>query len=307
MEPVSKILCVDIGGTRIKAGVLSHEAGQREVQGAQVVVVPTLGWLNDSLPRLLSTENVSAILRRGLVEPEHGEIRVSVPGPVTEGRYFERHDLWAQGVPRDLKRAFEEHSDPLSVWLIKDADAWAAGIVRCAELFEIPLEYPSLVLTVGTGVGISAARSPDVLMSLEVAASPPCAWDRITAAAGPSISESWQVHQVLGREFFAWVAAEKKRWSFERIRREFTKRVIAFVLDARDSLSECLGEEFDAFRSLVVGGGNAGHISVQDLERETGHKVRVLSRPAFPVIPEVIPLLGLSHYRNRVAITKGPW
>jgi hypothetical protein len=226
---------------------------------------------------------------------------------VTEGRYFERHDLWAQGLPRDLKRAFEEHADPLSVGLIKDADAWAVGTVRCPELFETPLEYPSLALTLGTGVGISAARSPDVIVSLEVAASPPGAWGRLTAAAGPSIRESWQVHQILGREFFAWVAEQKKDWSAERIGQEFTKRVIAFVLDARESLSEGLGEDLGVFKSLVVGGGNAEHISVRDLERETEHNVRVLARPAIPVVPEVIPLLGLSHYRNRVAITKGPW
>jgi hypothetical protein len=307
VESISKILCVDIGGTRIKAGVLPPEASLRDVQEARLGMVPTLGWLNDSLPRLLSAKNVSAILRRGTVEPEYDAIRVAVPGPVTGGRHFERDDLWALGVARDLKCAFEEHSDPLPVSLIKDADAWAVGIVRCPELLETPLEYPSLVLTLGTGVGMSAARSPDVIVSLEVAASPPGAWDRLTAAAGPSIRKSWQVHQILGREFFAWVAEQNKRWSAEKIRQEFTRRVIAFVLDARESLYEGLGEDFAACRSLVVGGGNAVHISVRDLERGTSHNVRVLTRPELPVVPEVIPLLGLSHYPNRVAIKKGPW
>ncbi len=144
-------------------------------------------------------------------------------------------------------------------------------------------------------------------MSLEVAASPPGTWDRLTAAAGPTICQSWQVHRILGREFFAWVAGQKKHWSAERISQEFTRRVIAFVLDARESLSEGLGGDFGAFESLVVGGGNAEHISARDLERETGHNVRVLARPALPVVPEVIPLVGLSHCRDRVAITIGPW
>ncbi|MHC4129269.1 MAG: hypothetical protein ACYS15_18885 [Planctomycetota bacterium] len=304
---MSKILCVDIGGTRIKAAVLPPEASHRDAQGAQLVMVPTLGWLNDSLPRLLTPENVSAILQRGPVEPEYDAIRVAVPGPVTEGRYFERQDLWAQGVPRHLKGAFEKHSDPLSVWLLNDADAWAVGIVRSPELFQTPLEYPSLALTLGTGVGISVASSPSEIVSLEVAASPSITWDRLTATAGPTIHDSCQVHQILGREFFEWVAGQKKRWSAERIRQEFTKRVIAFVLDARDSLYEGLGEDFGAFKSLVVGGGNAEHVSLRDLKRETAHDVRVLARSALLVVPEVIPLLGLSHCQTRVAITKGPW
>jgi hypothetical protein len=307
MEPMGKCLCVDIGGTRIKAGVLPCDAGPRDVQRAQVVAMPTLGWFNGSLPRLLSSENVLAILQRGHIEPQYDEIRVAVPGHVTEGRYFERHDLWARGVPRDLKAAFEEYSDPLPVWLIKDADAWAAGTVRCAELFETPLECPSLALTFGTGVGISVATSPDALVSLEVAGSPPRTWDRLAAAAGPSIHQSWQVHQILGGEFFDWVAAEKRHWSAERITQEFTKRVVAFVVDAQESLQEGLGKDFGVFKSLVVGGGNAEYISFRDLERETGHKVRVLARPRIPVVPEVIPLLGLSHYRNRITIMKGPW
>lgn len=305
--PDAEVLCVDVGGTRIKLGVLPLEASRKDVLGARVVVLPSLGWLNDSLPRLLSTENVSTLLRREHVEPEYGEIRVSVPGPVTEGRFFERPDLWARGVPRDLEREFEVHCAPLAVSLVKDADAWTAGAIRCAQLLEMPLEFPSIALTLGTGVGICVAASPSELLSLEIAASPPGVWDRLTTAAGRSIRESWEVHQLLGHEFFAWVAAEKGRWSVERIRHEFTKRVSAFVLDAREGLAECLSGGPEAFKSLVVGGGNAGYLSVGDLERETGHGVQLLARPEFTGFPEVLPLLGLTHYRDHVAITEGRW
>ena len=73
-------------------------------------------------------------------------------------------------------------------------------MVCYAQLFDMPLEYPSLALTFGTGVGISAARSADVVVSLEVAASPAGTWHRLAAAAGPSIHASSEVHQILGRE-----------------------------------------------------------------------------------------------------------
>ncbi|MHC4415369.1 MAG: hypothetical protein ACYS0G_08810 [Planctomycetota bacterium] len=303
MEPESRILCVDIGGTRIKAAVLPRNTSRGDVERAPVGAIPALGWLNDSLPQLLTAENVAHLLRRGRIEPGHDAICVAVPGPVSEGRYFHRTDLLKRGVPKDLKSAFEQHADPLPVSLIKDADAWAAGVIRYAELFGMPLEYPFLALTFGTGVGISAAMSPGSIVSLEITATAPGMWEPLEKESSHPIAESWQVHKILGREFFEWVATENCDWWLERIRQEFTKRVIVFVRAAR----EHLGRDPGVFRTLVIGGGNAEYIVAEDLAGDAGLDVRLLLPPVLAVNPDIIPLLGLSHHRDRVVIAKGPW
>lgn len=299
MNRESRILCVDIGGTWIKAAVLPDGAARRDVEQAVLHRIPSLGWLNESLPRLLSPENPawSSRLERG---PD--AIRVALPGPVGEGRHLGRTDLLHRGVPRDLKGAFEQHAGGPPVSLIKDADAWAVGAIRFAELFGTTLEFPFLTLTFGTAVGVSAAMSPVDVVSLEISATPADVWVPLASVATHPIAESWQVHRILGRDFFDWVEKEQPHWSFERIRREFTARVIAFVRAAREHLEADAG----GFRKLVIGGGNAEFVLDDDLAAGAGLEVGMLLRPAIGIDPYLIPLLGLSHYEGRVTIGEAP-
>jgi hypothetical protein len=92
-------------GTRIKAAVVPLCTVRGDINRIKPVVIPTLGWLNEHLPQLVSGDNPSSLVNHKQIKAEYSAIHVAVPGPVSNERYFERHE--EVGVPKDLKAAFK--------------------------------------------------------------------------------------------------------------------------------------------------------------------------------------------------------
>jgi len=286
---MNTLLCIDIGGTRIKGAVLPRALELSKLDKIPRVAIRTLGWLNESLPEILSDRNWASLVKRLPDAGSHDEIAIAVPGPVRGGSFL-RKDL---SVPKELLKALQERTDK-RVRLYNDADAWAVGAVTLQAMQGRSVEFPALVLAFGTGVGCTAAIDPEQFLPLELSD-----WKyglpELEIASGRSVSPADQVHRILGKRFFEWVDQSQKSWTYDTIRKEFSERVAALVRDMAGPVGDRVvrGQRIGSLRTLFVGGGNAEFVSQRMVASRTGLKVKPLCGPALNFDPDLVPLVGL--------------
>jgi len=278
-----KTLCIDVGGTRIKAAVLGPNPCLKELTEAKTAAIRTLGWLNETLPHIIDLDNWAAVVNHRNLSRDYDRIAICVPGPVSSG-IFLRPDL---SVPSDLLLKLKSLTE-LPVNLCKDADAWAAGTVAFSELTGPSPSLPAICLAFGTGVGFSIVASSQEIISVEISK-----WQygfsKLKEASHREINEAWQVHEVLGIPFFEWVAKSKKHWSYTRIRDEFTSRVKALIDDLLPATENRIGP----IKTVFIGGGNAEFVSRRTLQSDMRMELRSVWNRNSQVNADLIPLLGL--------------
>lgn len=288
---MKQILCIDIGGTRIKSAVLPKCPTLEQVKNASSKVIRTLGWLNHGLPELLNPSHWASLAKYYQDQgQEYDAVAVSVPGPVSGDGVFCRKELvnGPAKVPKQLKDAFKALAGrPVS--LIKDADAWMMGFLSHQELLGIETKFPAVIITLGTGAGVSVATGVDRIRSLEVNDIPTGAWRELVAASRYKIPESWHVHKIIGHPFFEWVEKERKGWDYLRIRSEFTTRVEAALSDMVPWMEDRLGSQV---RTIVLAGGNAEFVSARALSA-AGRTVVSLTDSHTSLKPDLITVLGV--------------
>ena len=294
---MKKILCIDIGGTRIKSAVLPEHPTFDDVQKAPRMVVRTLGWLNHSLPKLLDPGHWPSLAshyhKQGI---KYDAVALSVPGIIDGGGLFKRADLvnGPAQVPENLLSALKESAGcPVSV--VKDADAWMMGFQVYERQIGINSEFPAVLMAFGTGFGISAASSSTYVASIEVGARPSRSWQRLATASGYNITECWHIHRIIGRPFFEYVENERKDWDHIRIRDEYSKRVNAALNDILPWIEVNMGA---AIRTVVLAGGNAEYVSVRSLS-ENGRRIISLTDRLSTLPPDLITVLGVESASHR--------
>jgi len=286
---VSAVLCIDIGGTRIKSAVIPENPSLEQVKMIPPYPIRTLGWLNSSLPELLKPGAWPGMAIHYEKNP-YDRISISVPGPVDVHGNFYRPDLTdgSAKVPKQLKKAFEDASGK-PVRLINDAAAWMFGFLRYKALIVEKIEYPALIFTFGTGVGVATATEPEVIRSFEINDHPVESWKKLAESAGKALNQSSEVHGILGLQYFDWVEKNHPEWSYRKMREEFTSRVGGTLLDLRLTLPSNLRN----FRTLAFGGGNAEYVSVRQIKQSLGCQVVCLTDGNTGIRQDLIPLLGL--------------
>lgn len=288
---MTRTLCIDIGGTRIKSAILKENLSLDDLKATSSIAIRTVGWLNHSLANLLKEDHWEGLAYYyGSKRIPYDRIAVSVPGVVDDHGCFGRSDLvdGPAKLPRELRDALQEAAGK-PVTLIKDADAWMLGFIRYAALRGENFDYPVLLLAFGTGVGVSAAGDSGTIHSIEISQRPANAWATLKERSRYEITEGWQVHRILGRRFFEWVEDERRDWSYVKMREEFSARVEAALVDLRPSLEGALGR----LRTIVLAGGNAEFVSVSRLGRLCGCRVVDLTERHAVIKPDLISLLGV--------------
>lgn len=288
-------LCVDVGGTRIKAVVLPENPTLDDLRNAPTIVIRTLGWLNYSIVELFRPENWRGLANHFHKKNVHYDsIHLCLPGPVSEGRFFEREDLLhgPPKIPRDLGRAIQTVAD-CPVFLAKDADAWSMGFIRYMQLIDDSFVYPVLLYAFGTGFGVSAATGPSSIHSIEVSKMP-LPWKGVSEASNKTIQNPWDVHGILGKEFFEWVGSAHTDWDYEKIRGEYTKRVKAATHDLKPYVEKRIGD----LRTVVLAGGNAEFVSVRALKDTFSVRVIDLTDRHAMINPDLIALLGIASLNH---------
>jgi predicted NBD/HSP70 family sugar kinase len=275
---MKNVLCIDVGGTRIKAAVLPERLTDGVLGELPVCVLGSLGWLNRSLPELLSPDNPFSLVNRPGLAADYDAVAIGVPGPVVDGRFL-RTDL---DVPEELGREFERLTDK-PIIVVKDADAWTIGAATWALRSNQEIGYPAVGLTLGTGAGVSLVLGPDRFRSQEVSGMA-VRFAETERVSGYAIDQNWKVHHVLGNPFFEWVRADKRHWTRRRVQQEYTKRVVAFLHDLRSCLT---------LQGVLLGGGNAAFVSAAAVRSQTGVHIMSFSDASNNIGADLVSLLGL--------------
>lgn len=278
-----RTLCIDIGGTRIKWAVVAHSGGTIDDWQPRVHAMRSLGWLNATLPGLLDPGNWAGIAALEGGPGPFDAVGIAITGVISgpAGRL----DGWLvgrNGAPADLAARYRALIAPRPLSIRNDAVAFLRGAARHLARSRT-LQPPYLLLTFGTGVGIVTGSSPDAIRVSEFEA--PFRGANVARAAGRApLEHTWDVHDLLGRRFFDWVAREQHAWSYQEVRKQFTARVVALLED--------LEETYGKAGTIIVAGGNAEYVSVRQVAQRLQVPVLPLRKPELDLDPDIISLAG---------------
>lgn len=284
-DAMAKRLVADIGGTRIRATVLPERCSLKVLAEARIRAIRSIGWLNGTLPFVLSPDHWASIARD--LGP-FDSIALGIPGTVDGNGRLDGWLVRQRGVPADFRSQVERMwSRP--VRLMNDAVAWGCGTAEVLRLCSLPDPLPSCCLVLGTGIGLSMRLADGTVRPIEIGDCPNpmrC----LAEACGQDLREAWRAHHVVGRPFFDWVQDARPSWDYDEVRRQFTLRVAALFRDILPWLRGQVG----SIRQVVVGGGNAEILSVRGLEERIGMPVIALRWGVIPFDPDLVPLAGLA-------------
>ena len=288
-------LCIDIGGTRIKSTVLPEFPSLEDLKTAPYFSIRTLGWLNYSFSTLVNPHywpSIAAHYKN--IGKKYDQISISVPGPVDIYGNFLRTDLTdgPAKVPKELKKAFEKEAG-CRVKLTNDAHAWMLGFIRYTQLTNRDIAYPAMLLAFGTGIGVAIAPESNKVHDIEV--SNGFYWKNVAERSGRSdiLNDPGKVHEILGAPYFKWVAEANPAWTYEKIRTEFSDRVLAMIKDMNPKLQEHFGK----IRTIILAGGNAEFVSIRKLKPTYACEAIPLIERELGFNPDRVSLLGVgAHY-----------
>ncbi len=272
MSETKKVLCIDVGGTRIKFAVLTDTSLQ-QLAAKPARVIDTLGWLNSSLPHIVNKEYEGSVAS---IAGEFDEVVICVPGKVDAGGCFHRLGLT---VPENLKQQLIERCGR-KVTVFNDGVAWMLGIshLLCDDI-------PTLLLGFGTGVTACIFDTEKGVEGVELYAK---AWPKLIEAHGNEgwTNTGWIAHAICGVNFFKWVKHHHAEWDYSKIRQEFTRRVKALIADMAPKE-----------RRIVLVGGNSSYIQVTALSAD--FQYITYTHPKLETVsPDLMPLLGMLRSRR---------
>lgn len=283
---MSKIFCIDIGGTRIKGAVLDERINFKDLKNIRVKVIRTLGWLNSSLARIISQEHFGSLTYDNDNE-EFEIISIGVPLKVkNSGLNVYGHYKDKNGVPSNLIKELNYYSD-CEVRIMNDAAAWIRGIHNYAFLNSLKLKYPLLCIILGTGVGV-AYLDDKLNVKTEEMSDKKLKFSNLSKVTNAKINEGWKIHKLLGDEFFNYLKKHCYQWTYEKIREEYTKRILALLLDMKkhDIMN------FKKARTIVIAGGNNEYVIEKKLKTKIDKNFLTLVSNKVQINPDIIPLLG---------------
>jgi hypothetical protein len=279
------ILCVEVGGTRIKFGALPKTLTFEKLQTLQTKVFSSEGWVGPKLPSLFRQSPESPLVQ--YLEMPHSKISLSVTGPV----FHHRTHLWPtrRGIPRNLSEVCEKEAG-CEVVIDNDSTSWAKGCLAYLKLKNVQPKFPCLGITIGTGVGGVLIRDENSVCGIEID-SIDCGFSRLKALVHDQPMEKWSPHRTVGKKFFE-LLFNGQSFLDEQMKphlAKYNERFYALVHDIREVLEKTFALQF---AELFVGGGFSRFIEVSKaLSLPT-----TIFNPQFlekeSLSPDIIQLLG---------------
>lgn len=284
---MSNILCIDIGGTRIKAAILRDNIDLFTLKNTKVEVVRSLGWLNSSLPEIVSKTHPASIFQKNSNFNDFDYISIGVPVQVIkDGNEICGHYVQKRGLPRDLKQSFENQCN-CRVVIINDAVCWLSGAINYYSLCGIKIKFPCLFIALGTSVGIGYAELMHHIENLELS-NHNHRFTHLSQVSGQLIDNGGKAHACLGEKYFNTIKNDHKDWTYLNIKTEFTKRIIALLSDIKDKNIV----NFADLKTIFIGGGNAEYVDFDILRNKLEKHVFMITSNNVDINPDLIPLLG---------------
>lgn len=284
---MANILCIDIGGTRIKAALFEDSPMLLDLKKTKVRTMESLGWLNSSLPQIISQDHAAGLISQNKIFRNYDVIAIGVPFKVTnEGKKVDGYYINKRGVPENLLQEFENFAN-CKVIITNDSIAWMYGALSYYKLCSKVIEFPCLAVILGTGVGLSYSGVHQDIRSIE-ASEQRYYFSNLSLASNEEIYGGAEIHQVLGERFFREL--KDKNWTYLKIQSEYTKRLSALFDDIEDANLF----NFKKVRSVIIGGGHLRYLCLSTLRKNLNKSLYVLSKKAIQINPDLVPLLGLA-------------
>lgn len=271
-----KITCIDVGGTAIKTASLPTKPNKVDLQQAKIEVYHSSDWLNHRLPDLFAK----------IILKNKETTRAALPMDVIDHAFVERGDL---SVPRDLSRIVKNKTGEFP-YLINDSEAWLKGMIHFKKIVGETVEYPCMSIVIGTGVAVAISKKEGEVEVLSLS-SQKNNFVELEKVSGRKIHHSWEVHGIVGREFFEW--ANSMVMDDHTISFEHSKRVEALLQD----IVHCISEDFKPTKTLFIAGGNSRYLdSESSFFNRSDVAIELLTPPkmlAKGFDHNLMPLLGL--------------
>lgn len=218
---------------------------------------------------------------------DYDTISISVPVQViNEGGEICGHYVEKRGLPRNLKKSFENQSN-CSVVIINDAICWLSGALNYYKLCGLEIEFSCLFIALGTSVGIGYTKQMNNIENLELS-NHNHHFSRLSQVAGQLVDNGGKVHTCLGEKYFTSIRNDHKDWTYLNIKSEFTNRLIALLLDIKDKNIV----DFIDLKTIFIGGGNADYVDDDILRSKIEKYIFMLTPNNLQINPDLIPLLG---------------
>lgn len=285
----TKVLCVDIGGSRIKAAVLYPEITLEELKKIEPTSFSSKEWLNEDLPLLFNAEIPGNIQDR--IGSTFDELSIGVRSPVMDGTYCV---VPKEHLPREMKKECQENAKcPIS--LECDTGIWARGALYWTHLINQNVAFPCLGITLGTGIGVAVFLSPSDIINVEISVINSPFTKMFALSRHQPIKQEYgrpAPHDAIGMPYFVWSQNERPYYDEKLTQNEFHERVLAFVEDMDDHLRN---DQRIEIKSVMIGGGNSRFIDSSRLVNALNKQIILLSPNAiaqYGVPFDVISLLG---------------
>lgn len=293
-EPqTARILCVDIGGSRIKSAVLHPEITLKELQNTSTISFESKKWLNEGITQLFDPDIPGNLYEKMGVECD--EVSIGVRGPVMDGAYCL---VPKEHLPREMREKCQDAAKR-PVFLECDTGIWARGALCWQDLIGQEVLFPCLGITFGTGIGAALISAPDDITNIEISVIDAPFVRLLELAKDQPLKQEYgrpAPHDAIGMPYFHWRQKNNSSNDAQTIQNEFNVRALAFIEDMQDYLKEL---EVD-IASIMMGGGNSRFIIPQGIESSLKKPVILLSPDRisrYGVPFDVISLLGCLKIR----------
>ncbi|MES2198566.1 MAG: ROK family protein [Chlamydiota bacterium] len=238
-------ICLEIGHTRIKAATLPSSFSLEDIKKIKVITSFAKPYLQQNLSDLFQNES-SPIFP--LLKSDSSTVSLSIFGPIFDGKIHGNAEK--EGVPKEIKSSLENDTKR-TVLVEGDAACFAAGALEYLNLSSHPVQFPCLVITLGTGVGVAFAENPYTIHSLEL-------WGHL--ASFPNFALLTEVSppsEILNKRYLSKISQgdafieEKMHSGYAQA---FQTHVEAFVKDISAYIHEIF-PQVAPICSVVIGGG----------------------------------------------------
>lgn len=272
---MSKVICVDVGGTRIKIAKIPADASEAVACFPRLKIQADLWDASRDSKRLANiiADRIRPLITEG---PPVARTIISLPGGVSaDGK---RYTGWLKhhGVGDGFLPQLANLSgvSPSSICMVHDSYVWANGAGTWCRLERHGIRGAIGVLAIGTGVAFGIVTPAHLAVRELMSAN--YNFRELLRHAG---STNQNVHDHIGRMYFDWRSTQG--WPHDRELSDQTKR-LRLLLDE-------LGRKHD-FDRILIGGGYAEQYVAG---ASAFPKVEWLVRSRLPFDPNFIPMLGM--------------
>lgn len=286
-ETTEMILCIEVGNTRIKAGILPNsDLKLEDLKKAKTLTFPSEPWLKQNIDQLFNELSESPL--HDLLSTNPSKISLSIFGPIYNKRI---HGCGVHnGVFENLHEMIQKQAS-CKIQIESDAVSWAVGALKYLELQSQTVNFPCIAITFGTYIGIAFIENPHKISAIEIWAMSPT-YTRLKPLAESYNLQDFPVALLLKKHIDTISGGEAYTEEKMKIYRpEFNLHVQAFINDVSEHMQKIF-PSIPWIKCVLIGGGYSRFIDPLNSSTYTSFILSPQALTAQEISPDIIQLLG---------------